>query len=75
MNLPEPNLHSVIHNHVIESNWQVENIFASLPLCNLIVAFVFADHQERYLVEIYFRNDSKISGEWVYPVRDAYQDC
>lgn len=44
-------------------------------LCYLIMAFVLTEHQKRYLIEIYFRIGSKINGEWVYFVKDAYQDC
>lgn len=38
------------------------------------MAFVFNGQQKRYMIEIYFRNGSKINGEWVYSIRDAYQD-
>jgi len=38
------------------------------------MAFAFTADQKKSMVEIYFRNGSKIDGTWVYSTRDAYED-
>jgi hypothetical protein len=34
----------------------------------------FTDHQKRCMLEIYFRNGVKIDGQWVYSIRNAFED-
>lgn len=38
------------------------------------MALLFNEAQKRYMVEIYLRNGNKIDGEWVYSMREAYED-
>jgi hypothetical protein len=34
----------------------------------------FTNHQKRCMLEIEFRNGVKIDGQWVYSIRNAFED-
>lgn len=35
---------------------------------------VFTDQQKRSMLEMYFRNGQRINGQWIYSIRDAFDD-
>ncbi|RZC05034.1 hypothetical protein BDFB_014960, partial [Asbolus verrucosus] len=34
----------------------------------------FTDHYKRCMLEMYFRNNKKINGQWIYSTRNAFED-